>query len=88
MASKPDYRRIYDKFHGSPKAIKERWLRNKARREAEADGRVKKWDGKDVHHKNWINSSKTQVMSKSANRSKPEKSRVKWSKRDKKSWGK
>ncbi len=84
----PDYKRIYDKFHSSEKAKKERAARNKARREAEADWRVKKWDWKDVHHTNWIKSTKTKVMSKSANRSKPEWARVKWSKRNTKNWGK
>ena len=46
-------------------------------------GRVKKGDGKDVHHPNGVNSKKTKVMSKSKNRGMKEKSRLKGSKRKK-----
>ena len=37
MATKPDYKRIYDKYHASDAAKADRAKRNKARREAEAD---------------------------------------------------
>lgn len=41
----------YDKNQSSPAAIKRRSERNKARRRMEKAGRVKKGDGKHVHHK-------------------------------------
>jgi len=40
----------YAKFQSSPKAKKDRAARNKARREMEREGRVKKGDKKDVAH--------------------------------------
>lgn len=45
--------RRYDleqKYDGSPEVKKKRALRNKARRQLEAEGVVHKGDGKDVHH--------------------------------------
>ena len=48
-------------------------------------GRVKKGDNKDVHHSNGINSSRTTVLSRSKNRGKKEKSRLKGSTRKKRS---
>jgi len=41
----------YEKYHASDKAKKERASRNRVRREAEADGRVRKGDGKEIDHK-------------------------------------
>ncbi len=41
----------YKKYHASKKAKKQRAARNKARREAEKEGTVKKGDGKEVDHK-------------------------------------
>lgn len=41
----------YDKHQSNPVAVKRRTKRNKARREAERAGKVKKGDGKHVHHK-------------------------------------
>lgn len=41
----------YKKYHASPKAKKQRAARNKARREAEKEGKVRKGDGKEVDHK-------------------------------------
>lgn len=88
MVTTPDYKRIYKKFHSSPDAKKQRAERNRARSEAKAKWLVRKWDGKDVHHVNGINNKKTRVVSVSTNRSKPEASRIKWSTRNKKNWGK
>lgn len=42
-----DLEQAYD---GKPDVKRKRALRNKARREAERDGKVSKGDGKDVHH--------------------------------------
>lgn len=61
-------------YNSRPEQKKNRAARNKARREAEKDGRVKKDDGKDVDHKEPLRSggsthkSNTRVRSKSANR--------------------
>jgi hypothetical protein len=41
----------YKKYHASEKMKKERALRNKNRRAAARDGRVKKGDGKHIDHK-------------------------------------
>ena len=83
-----DYKSDYAKFQGTEKAKKDRASRNKARREAEKDGRVSKGDGKDVHHKNGDprNGSKSNlaVEPKSKNRGRKEASRLKGSKRKKK----
>lgn len=46
-----NYRSEYDKYHSSPEQKKKRAARNKARRHMEKAGKVKKGDGKDVHHK-------------------------------------
>ena len=74
-----NYRKDYDKFQSSTKAKKDRAARNKNRAKAVKAGRVKKGDGKDLHHKG----KKTTVMSKSKNRGMKEKSRLKGSKRKK-----
>lgn len=64
----------YDRDQASPKAKKDRAARNKARREAIKEGRVKKGDGKEVAHlkplsKGGSNAKSNQrVMSRSANR--------------------
>jgi len=81
--AKRDYKREYRLFQSSTKQKKNRALRNKARREAEKRGRVRKGDNKDLHHVNGIRSSKVRVMNRSTNRAKPEKSRRKGSKRRK-----
>jgi len=64
----------YAKFQSSESAKKDRASRNKARREAEAAGKVRKGDGKDLDHKNGNprdNSPKNlRVVSKSVNRAK------------------
>lgn len=82
-----DFRDEYKKFQSSPKAKKDRAARNKARREAEKEGRVSKGDGKDINHKdgNPRNGAKSnlEVVSKSENRGRREESRLKGSKRRK-----
>jgi 5-methylcytosine-specific restriction endonuclease McrA len=62
-------------YDSSPEVKKKRAMRNKARRQAERDGRVSKGDGKDIDHKtplrNGGGNSKgnLRVRSRSANRS-------------------
>lgn len=74
MAKKArNYRDEYDSYHGKPEQIKRRARRVAARRKAEAEGRVSKGDGKEVHHvdaprKGDLDNSKTRVISKKANR--------------------
>jgi hypothetical protein len=51
MKKKRDYAKEYREFHSKPSEKKKRAARNKARRMMERGGRVKKGDGKDVHHK-------------------------------------
>ena len=83
MAKPRNYRKEYQQFQSSTKSKKDRAKRNKARRKALKSGRVRKGDNLDLHHVNGINSNKTRVMSKSKNRGKKEKSRLKGSKRRK-----
>lgn len=82
MAKKGEYKanakertkreRAYD---GSPARKKARAARNKARRQAERDGKVRKGDGKDVDHKKPLSKggsdkkSNTRVRSAKSNRS-------------------
>ena len=67
-----DYRKEYDEYHAKPQQKKRRAARNKARKAAEKAGRVKKGDGKEVHHPNATRTGglgkKTKVLSKKANR--------------------
>ena len=69
-----DYKKEYANYHSSPEQKRKRAMRNKARRRAEREGKVRKGDGKDVDHKRPLrsggsNSSKnTRVRSRSANR--------------------
>lgn len=69
-----DYRKEYDSYHGTPEQREARSSRNKARRKLEAEGKVRKGDGKEVDHKdgNPRNNSRDnlQVMSRTANRRK------------------
>jgi hypothetical protein len=62
----------YQKYHASPRMKKERASRNKARREAERQGRVHKGDGKHIDHRdgNPMNNrpSNKRVISAHANR--------------------
>lgn len=69
--------RRYDleqKYDSQPEVKKKRAERNRARREAMAQGRAKKGDGMDVHHvtplaKGGMNGSKTAVVPAAKNRS-------------------
>mgnify|MGYP003153017613 FL=1 len=69
---KRDYKKEYRTYHSKPKQKKNRASRNKARKTLMKLGRVKKYDGKDVDHKNGNpkdNRLKNlRVMSKSKNR--------------------
>ena len=68
-----NYRKEYDEYHSQSKQKKRRAGRNAARRKMSEAGKVKKGDGKDVHHKdrnpknNKTNNLK--VVSKSKNSS-------------------
>jgi|TARA_Y100000114_G_C11734346_1_gene315344 hypothetical protein len=68
-----DYKREYEQYHSKPDQKKRRAGRNRARRIMTMLKRVKKGDGKDVHHKdgNPENNSKKnlRVESKKTNRS-------------------
>lgn len=72
MARKRNYRKEYDDYHGTPEQKKRRAERNRARRKAMKEGRVKKGDGKEVHHPNAKRKGslgkKTKILSKKANR--------------------
>lgn len=67
-----DYKKEYREYQGKPEQIKRRAGRNKARAKMEQLGRVHKYDGKDVDHKdhNTHNNSTSnlRVMSASKNR--------------------
>ena len=75
MPSSANYVRNYkqEARTESPVRRKKRNMRNKARRMATKAGKVKKGDGKDVHHKdgNPLNTNKSnlKIMSRSKNRS-------------------
>ncbi len=68
-----DYAREYALYHGKPKQIHRRAMRNKARRIMARAGLVSKGDGKDVHHKDHDTThnsrSNLAIMSASKNRS-------------------
>ena len=68
-----DYAKEYANYHSRPEKIKKRSSRNKARRFAVANGKAKKGDGKDIHHRdgNPLNNKNGNLrsMSKSSNRS-------------------
>ncbi len=68
-----DYKREYEQYHSKPEQKKRRAGRNRARRIMTMLKRVKKGDGKDVHHKDGDptnNSRKNlRVESKKTNRS-------------------
>jgi len=68
-----DYDKEYREYHASPEQKKRRAQRNKARRKALREGRVKKGDSKEVHHVNAprtgsLENSKTRVVSRKTNR--------------------
>lgn len=62
----------YDRYHASDKMKRERAARNKARRKAEREGRVRKGDDKEVDHidGNPMNSARSnqRVITRHANR--------------------
>jgi hypothetical protein len=66
-----NYKAEYLSYHASPEQKKRRAQRNAARRKMERSGRVRKGDGKDVHHKNGMSnhSSNLAVLPRSVNRS-------------------
>ena len=68
-----NYRKEYDNYQGRPEQKKRRAMRNKVRRLLTREGKVKKGDGKDVHHKdgNPMNYKKSnlKLVRRSKNRS-------------------
>ena len=74
MAKARDYEEEYRRYHSKPEQKHNRALRNKARREMEREGKVKKGDGKDVDHKHPLDSggsndrSNWRVVSRHKNR--------------------
>lgn len=75
MATKKrNYKKEYATFHGKPAQKKRRAARNTTRKRLEKQGRVKKGDGKDVHHKDGNPANKApgnlRVLARSSNRSK------------------
>lgn len=48
--TKRDYKKEYREYHASPLQKKRRADRNRARRKALREGRVRKGDNKEVHH--------------------------------------
>ena len=71
MTKKRNYRKEYDRYHGKKEQKKRRAKRNTARKIMERKGRVRKGDGKDVHHTtgNPMNNKKLSVKPRSKNRS-------------------
>tara|TARA_R110000824_G_scaffold387159_2_gene582328 strand:+ start:186 stop:416 length:231 start_codon:yes stop_codon:yes gene_type:complete len=67
-----NYRKEYDEYHGKPKQRKHRSWRNMARGLMKLAGRVRKGDGKEVHHKRGIEAGNgrgnLKEMSRKANR--------------------
>ncbi len=86
-----DYAREYSRFQSSKKAKRDRASRNKARRQAEREGRVHRGDGKEVDHVDsnprHNESSNLRVVSRRTNRAKKENSRRRGSRRNRSSWG-
>lgn len=73
MATKRrNYKKEYTSYHGKPAQVKRRAARNAARRKLTKEGRVRKGDGRDVHHKdgNPLNNrpGNLRAMKKGANR--------------------
>ncbi len=75
MGERERSKAYYEKYHASPEAKKDRAARNKARRKAIREGRVKKGDGKELDHKVPLSkggsrsTSNTRVVSRKTNRS-------------------
>lgn len=84
MPAKRNYAREQKKFKSSPAAVKKASERKAFRRDAEKKWLVKKWDNKHVHHTgSWY-----KVVSATKNLWMKEKSRIKWSRRNKRTRGK
>ena len=70
---KRNYRIEYDSYHAKPEQKKRRAERNASRAKMAKAGKVRKGDGKDVHHKNRKTSDKSSsnlsVTSQHKNRS-------------------
>ena len=68
-----NYSSEYSNYQGTEKQKKRRAMRNKARRQFMKSGRVRKGDGKDVHHKdkNPFNNNRKnlRIATQAANRS-------------------
>ena len=68
-----NYAKEYANYHSRPEQIKKRSSRNKARRLAVKEGKAKKGDGKDIHHRDGTpmnnNRGNLKSMTKSKNRS-------------------
>lgn len=75
MGARERSKAYYDKYHASPEAKKDRAARNKARREAMKKGKVKKGDGKELHHVKPLSTggsrdvANTRVVTRKKNRS-------------------
>ncbi len=68
-----NYREEYDDYHGTPLQKKRRADRNRARRKAERQGKVRKGDGKEVdhigsHRTGRLRNVATRVVSRAVNR--------------------
>lgn len=74
-----NYKLEYERYQGTPEQKKRRAMRNKVRRQAIKEGRVRKGDGIDIHHVdgNPMNSSKSNLVlqTRSKNRSFPRNSK-------------
>lgn len=72
--STPQKLKYQKEYNARPEEVKKRVMNNAARREAMADGRVKKGDGKDVAHKKALDNGgtngkgNTMVQDRAANR--------------------
>ena len=66
-----NYDKEYADYQGTEEQKKRRAIRNAARRKLEGEGRVRKGDGKDVHHVSGLHNaaSNLRVLNKSTNRS-------------------
>lgn len=71
--TKRDYAKEYKDYHGTPEQKKRRADRNRARRQAQREGRVHKGDGKELdhvgyHRKGRLKNVPTRVVRRTANR--------------------
>ena len=77
--TKPNYKKLYKKYHSSRKAKTERNMRNQARRRMKRAGRVRKGDGLEIDHKVPISKggsnkpSNLRIVSRKTNRTKKDK---------------